>query len=118
MPMINGRFYSAFGHYSFRIANMLHRMEAGAAADQAQSNASVLTDAMSTGVTDQSDGMSKIAAQRAVARINATKKAHLEAAAVLNDPSSQSARGDSLYFEIDRMINSVVAPAPAVDIKS
>lgn len=118
MPMINGRFYSMFGHYPFRIANLLHRITAAAAADQAQSNASVLTDAMSAGVTYQSDGMSKIAAQRAVARINATRKAHLEAAAALDAPATQSARGDNLYFEIDRMINSTVAPPRVVDVKS
>ncbi|MEA2928438.1 MAG: hypothetical protein QOG38_866, partial [Hyphomicrobiales bacterium] len=106
------------GNYPFRIANMVRRATAAAAADQAQSNASVLTDAMGSGASQLSDGMSRIAAKRAVARINATRMAHLKAAAASNAPASQSARGDNLYFEIDRMINSTVAPPRVVDVKS
>jgi hypothetical protein len=115
MPMINGRFYSAFGRYPFRIANMLHRMQAAAANAQAESNLATLTDAMSGGTTQLSDGLSKIAAQRAVARIKATTSAHMAASSAMNALPSKSVPGDRLYNEIDRMINSVT-PSPVVDV--
>jgi len=117
MPMINGRFYSMFGNYSFRVSNMLHRVQAAAASSQAENQALTLTDAMSGGTSQLSDGLSKIAAQRAVARIKATTQAHIAAAPSLNDPKIQAGRGDNLYFEIDRMINSTVPP-PVVDVSS
>jgi hypothetical protein len=116
--MVNGHFYSMFGHYSFRVSNMLHRIQASAVAQQAQSDLASLTDAMSGGTAQLSQGLSQIAAQRAVARIKATTNAHIAAAAALNAPATQSPRGDSLYYEVDRMINSVPPAPPAVDVTS
>lgn len=77
MPMINGHFYPAFGNYSFRISFLLHRMQQAAANEQAQANSQSLTDALSGGATQLSEGLSKIAVQRAVARIKAAKAARL-----------------------------------------
>ena len=77
MPMINGRFYSAWGNYSFRISFLIHRMQQAAANEQAQANSQTLTDALSSGATQLSEGLGRIAVQRATARIKAAQQARL-----------------------------------------
>jgi len=71
MPMINGHFYSAWGHYSARISLLIQRMQQAQANQQAEANSQTLSDALSGGATQLSQGLSNIAVQRATARIKA-----------------------------------------------
>jgi hypothetical protein len=69
-------------------------------------------------LTQLSRDLSTIAAKRAVARIQATTKAHLAAAARNYCSHGSIGTWGSLYFDVDRAINSAVVPPRIVGVKS
>jgi hypothetical protein len=77
MPMVNGRFYSAFGRYSASTELMITRSRMAAADPQVESDAAAIDGAL-TAVSDQmTQGLSTIAVQRATTRIRAAAVAKL-----------------------------------------
>ena len=75
MPMINGRFYSAFGRYSPYLSLQIQRMHLTEIRQQAESDASVLGGALSSASQNLAQGLGILAAQAAVKRINAAASA-------------------------------------------
>ena len=71
MPMINGHFYSAFGHYSARVELMITRYRMAAANQQTQADAAAMSSAFTSAADQMSQGLSTLAVQRATARIKA-----------------------------------------------
>jgi hypothetical protein len=75
MPMINGRFYSAFGHYSAYASTLIQRYRMRAANEKAAASVQAATAVLSDAAINQTQGLANIAAQRALDRINAEAKA-------------------------------------------
>jgi hypothetical protein len=86
MPMINGRFYSPFGHHSPYVAMLIQRYSMKAANDSAEASRNAFTSGFNNAVINQTQGLANIAAQRALDRINAETKA--KAAATSTDSSN------------------------------
>ncbi|HVX99255.1 MAG TPA: hypothetical protein VHA55_05635 [Pseudorhodoplanes sp.] len=80
MPLINGRFYSSWGRYSAYTALQIQRYRMAAARQQEEANISSLIGTINDVMTNSSQGLAQIAAQRAVDRINAETKAKTEQA--------------------------------------
>lgn len=69
MPMINGHFYSIFGHYSIRVSNMIQRYRLSAANDQAEANTSFATSSFNDASTNLAQGMAALSAKAAIKRM-------------------------------------------------
>jgi hypothetical protein len=75
MPIINGRFYSAFGHYSPYVSSIIQRYRMRQANDHAAASLEAFTTGLSNAAVNQIQGYANIAAQRALDRINAETEA-------------------------------------------
>lgn len=75
MPLINGRFYSAFGRYSPYQSAVVQRYRMREANKRAAAGFEAFSNSLSTVATNQIQGLANIAAQRALDRINAETKA-------------------------------------------
>jgi len=71
MPMINGRFYSAFGPYSPYVSLQIQRMHLAEIRQQAESDASILGGTLASASQNLAQGLAILAAQAALKRINA-----------------------------------------------
>jgi len=69
MPMINGRFYSAFGRYSPYVSMQIQRMHLAEIRQQAESDASTLGGMLAGASQDLAQGLGTLAVQAAVKRL-------------------------------------------------
>jgi predicted NodU family carbamoyl transferase len=75
MPMINGRFYSAYGRYSAYATLQIQRYRMAAVRQQAEQNLSAIAGMLGDATINLVQGMGQITAQRALARISDEAKA-------------------------------------------
>jgi hypothetical protein len=109
MPMINGHFYSIFGQYSARVSNMITRYRMAQANQQAESDAATVTGAMSDAMSQLSQGMSDLAAQQALARINAAVSAKQTNASSTDSGTADTSAADSAdpVTAVNEVINGI-----------
>jgi len=75
MPIINRRFYSAFGHYSPYVSSIIQRYRMREANNRVVASLDAFTTGLSSAAINQVQGLANIAAQRALDRSNAETKA-------------------------------------------
>jgi len=115
MPMINGRFYSAFGHYSAYVSAVIQRYRMREANDRAAANVEALTSNLSDAVINQTQGLSDIAAQRALDRINAEAKAKAAKASASSSDTVIPSTKNSV-FSVDT--KTTLSGGAKIDLKS
>ena len=90
MPFIGGRFYSNFGHYSPYQSMVIQRYRMREANDRVTSSFADFSSTFSDAAVSQAQGLSNIAAQRALDRIKAETQAKLAENSASNSSGSDT----------------------------
>jgi hypothetical protein len=121
MPMINGRF-SATGNYSPYQSLQIERARMTAARQQAESDSAVLTSALGDVSVQLSQGLADLAAQQALARLNAAVSAQQDpsatAADTSDDPVDPLTAVDEAMNGIDDLISATDQQTDGTDTAS